>query len=186
MASKSPLVVKISDFGLTKQVVDDTVLQTGLGTVEYMAPEILSFISSDSSGYTNAVDLWSLGCLVYAIMTKKTPFPGGAGLYDYARGQTSFPQESLVGRNASTAAIRFISSLVMVHPQKRLTAAQAIDDPWITDDREAEREEVRVSSSLQLVEALAGVTMTPGLTQGPTLPNSKHHKSPVHIYFINR
>ena len=47
------------------------------GTVEYMAPEI---ISGGDSGHDKAVDWWSLGVLIFELLTCESPFaPSGAG-----------------------------------------------------------------------------------------------------------
>ena len=47
------------------------------GTVEYMAPEI---ISGGDGGHDKAVDWWSLGVLIFELLTCESPFaPSGAG-----------------------------------------------------------------------------------------------------------
>ncbi|KAK5999029.1 putative myosin light chain kinase [Cladobotryum mycophilum] len=51
--SRTPLLIKLSDFGLSK--VDKECLETYCGTHKYMAPEIWS------KRYNEAVDIWSLG-----------------------------------------------------------------------------------------------------------------------------
>lgn len=42
-------------------------LQDAIGTLEYMAPEILG-------KYNNSVDVWSYGCVLYAMATGNVPF----------------------------------------------------------------------------------------------------------------
>jgi serine/threonine protein kinase len=56
-------VVKIGDLGIAK-VLKNNVAQTQIGTPHYMAPEIWK-----SRPYTLAADVWSLGCLLYEMMT---------------------------------------------------------------------------------------------------------------------
>ncbi|KAJ9624469.1 hypothetical protein H2203_005204 [Taxawa tesnikishii (nom. ined.)] len=55
--SRSPFSIKLADFGLVK---DMSALQTCCGTALYAAPEIWK-----QSGYTSAVDIWSLGLVVF-------------------------------------------------------------------------------------------------------------------------
>ena len=52
--------IKIGDFGISKIVTHNT--QTYAGTVYYMAPEI-----KNGKPYTNKVDIYSLGCILYAL-----------------------------------------------------------------------------------------------------------------------
>merc|ERR1711997_422011 len=62
--------VKLTDFGLCKESIDETsVTHTFCGTIEYMAPEILT-----RSGHGKAVDWWSLGALMYDMLTGSPPF----------------------------------------------------------------------------------------------------------------
>ncbi|VDO73537.1 unnamed protein product [Schistosoma mattheei] len=57
--------VKLTDFGLSKERVDrDNLTHTFCGTIEYMAPEILL-----RQGHGRAVDWWSLGTLMYDMLS---------------------------------------------------------------------------------------------------------------------
>lgn len=58
--------IKISDFGLSRIIKEGSFMQTICGTPEYIAPEVLK--SKSTSGYGKAVDLWSLGVILYTML----------------------------------------------------------------------------------------------------------------------
>lgn len=65
----------LTDFGLSKSIdahSEDSCMSI-IGTPEYMAPEILK-----GDKYDYLVDWWSLGCVIYDMMTGKPPFTGNS------------------------------------------------------------------------------------------------------------
>ena len=61
--------VKIVDFGLSKTLKANDVMQTVIGTWAYCAPEV--FLHKP---YTNAVDVWALGILMFIMLAGYHPF----------------------------------------------------------------------------------------------------------------
>jgi serine/threonine protein kinase len=61
--------VMLTDFGLSKVAVD---ARTVCGTIEFMAPEVLN----ERNNYYRTVDYWSLGIMLYDMLTGSPPFTG--------------------------------------------------------------------------------------------------------------
>lgn len=100
-----------------------------------MAPEILRYIvnaTTKAEGYTNAVDIWALGCIIYRLVKGTVPFPPGLSLVNFCGDETKFPSHGL---EFSELGIRFIRDLLRAYPSTRLTAQEALDHDWITTGR---------------------------------------------------
>ncbi|KAI1725514.1 protein kinase domain-containing protein [Ditylenchus destructor] len=61
--------VRISDLGLAVEMKDNEPIKGRVGTVGYMAPEIVK-----NERYSYGVDWWGLGCLIYEMIEGKAPF----------------------------------------------------------------------------------------------------------------
>ena len=70
---------KLSDYGLSLKLENAKDFEEWGGTPNYMAPEF--FNDDHKSKMTYAVDVWSLGVLMYELISKKDLFPGN---YSYA------------------------------------------------------------------------------------------------------
>ena len=63
--------IKIADLGFASKYDKKKGLDLVLGTPLYMAPELVKHTK-----YSEKVDVWSLGCCLYYLCTKKDPFEG--------------------------------------------------------------------------------------------------------------
>lgn len=61
--------VRISDLGLAVEIRDNELIKGRVGTVGYMAPEIVK-----NERYAYGVDWWGVGCLIYEMIEGKAPF----------------------------------------------------------------------------------------------------------------
>ncbi|KAI7852382.1 kinase-like domain-containing protein [Circinella umbellata] len=122
----------ITDFGLSRIIKDhDGILMTACGTPGYVAPEILL-----RSGHGTPVDLWSVGVIMYTLLSGYTPFWGEdeATLFDnIINGQYEFDEEYWCDISAS--AKHLIDCFLKKDPVKRITATEALQHPWISQGR---------------------------------------------------
>lgn len=134
---KSPIWVKLADFGISKPTQDGTELRRRIGTEGYMAPEVFGLVDDwrESSSYTSAVDVWSLGCLLYYVLTKSTPFSTFLLLQAYAKGDAAFPETPLYKKGVSLSGRAFIQSLLLRSPEARPKASKQLPATWIIDTR---------------------------------------------------
>lgn len=71
-AREAETLIKITDFGLSKFVDGAALMKTFCGTPNYLAPEVLH--SKGDGKYTNKVDNWSLGVILYIMLVGFPPF----------------------------------------------------------------------------------------------------------------
>lgn len=137
MVRKDPIWVKTSDFGISKRVLDgETELRTRAGTEGYVAPEIFGLLDDqrEDSSYTSAVDIWSLGCLLYYILTKSPPFPTYGSLRDYCWAPSKFPEEPLIARNVGASGRQFIKDFLALEPADRPKASVGLVSRWVIEN----------------------------------------------------
>ncbi|KAD3067378.1 hypothetical protein R6Q59_018553 [Mikania micrantha] len=118
--------VKLADFGLAKATALNDI-KSCKGTPYWMAPEVVK--SRSSNGYGLAADIWSLGCTVLEMLTRKVPYShleGFQALFRIGRGEPPPIPETL-----SKEAQDFILKCLQVNPHARPTAAQLLDHSFV-------------------------------------------------------
>ena len=125
--------VKIGDFGITKRVwTDETLMSTEVGTRDYLAPEVLGYIEPDIEEYTDAVDMWSLGCVCHRLMTMQMPFAKRT-LLGYCTNGSKLPIESMPKDAIEEEGVTFVKQLLAPNPVERLSAQDALQSVWLKD-----------------------------------------------------
>lgn len=120
--------IKLSDFGLSyySQSPIGHRMKSSVGTPFYVAPEIIQ-----GKYYGNEVDYWSLGVVMYLLLTGTLPFysDNRAGLYNKILKGT-YEINTDVWKNVSKEAKNLVKGLLTVDPKKRYTYKKIIQHPW--------------------------------------------------------
>eukprot|EP00903_Cladosiphon_okamuranus_P020574 g18885.t1 len=131
----SCLSLKLTDFGMARSVQTGPVQpERGVNVNGFKAPEILL-----GKSHSKPVDMWSLGCLTYILLSGKHPFlerDTRKMLLRVAASDYEFKPEDCWG-SISGDAKDFIRRLLTVDVERRMTAEQATGHPWLTATAES-------------------------------------------------
>lgn len=130
------LSVKLADFGLAKIIGEESFTTTLCGTPSYVAPEILE--NSKHRKYTRAVDVWSLGVVLYICLCGFPPFSDELWSEEHPY---NLSQQIKMGRfdypspywdTVGDPALDLIDRMLTVEVDKRITIEECLEHPWIT------------------------------------------------------
>mmetsp|Transcript_23609 Transcript_23609/g.23355 ORF Transcript_23609/g.23355 Transcript_23609/m.23355 type:complete len:282 (+) Transcript_23609:19-864(+) len=116
--------IKLIDFGLAKDITEHSVMHSLNGTPYYIAPEVLS------GSYSHEIDCWSLGVIMYVMLSGTPPFNGKNNeeiLMKVYNGSYSFRPRAF--QMVSEMAKDLISRLLVKDPELRYTARDAFNHP---------------------------------------------------------
>jgi serine/threonine protein kinase len=118
--------VKICDFGVGKIVKKGEKMVEQCGTPAYIAPEIL-----ENNGYFGfAVDIWSAGVALYAMLYGTVPFKAN-NMQELQ--QTIMKAEYQLKEDISKEARELLQGVLEKDPKKRLTVGEILLHPWFKD-----------------------------------------------------
>jgi serine/threonine protein kinase len=119
--------VKIADFGLSKFIGMNDLMATPCGTPEYIAPEVLR-----RQKYDKAVDMWSLGVILYILLCGYPPF-GDDNQTELFRQIKSadFEFDDPIWDTISDKGKDLVRLLLNPDPLKRYTVKQCLAHPWM-------------------------------------------------------
>uniref|UniRef100_A0A8B9F0L1 non-specific serine/threonine protein kinase n=1 Tax=Amazona collaria TaxID=241587 RepID=A0A8B9F0L1_9PSIT len=168
--SGNPESIRICDFGFAKQLrAENGLLMTPCYTANFVAPEVLK-----RQGYDAACDIWSLGVLLYTMLTGYTPFANGPDDTPeeiLARiGSGKFSLSGGYWNTVSETAKDLVSKMLHVDPHQRLTAAQVLSHPWIVHCDQLPQYQLNRQDAPHLVKgAMAATYSALNRNQSPVL-----------------
>ncbi|XP_059508852.1 myosin light chain kinase 2, skeletal/cardiac muscle-like isoform X2 [Stegostoma tigrinum] len=121
--------VKIIDFGLARRYKPRDKLRVSFGTPEFLAPEIVNF-----EHVSFPTDMWSLGVITYMLLSGLSPFLGDSDaetLSNILTTNCNFDDEAF--ENISEEAKDFIANLLIREKSGRISAAQCLKHPWLSN-----------------------------------------------------
>lgn len=129
-------LVKLTDFGLSKLVNEGTVMKSLLGTPAYTAPEVLN---TQITKYTSKVDVWSMGVMLFAMLSGSLPFAEDYGNVhkQIITGQYKFLASCW--QEMSRDALRLIRKMLQTQADERLSVQEILETPWMDATHEGVR-----------------------------------------------
>jgi serine/threonine protein kinase len=141
---------KLSDFGFARFFSADELLHTRCGSLCYTAPEVAT--SQPYSG--PQADMWSCGVMFFVMLTGAIPWVSGANpvalIQEIQRVKPRFPAY------LSPLIQDLIRGMMMIEPSQRISAAEALTHPWVTQNTEHLKGNVSQALSFQNVHSILG------------------------------
>ncbi|XP_041132635.1 LOW QUALITY PROTEIN: ribosomal protein S6 kinase alpha-5-like [Polyodon spathula] len=130
--------IKIIDFGFARlKPPDNQPLKTPCFTLHYAAPELFNH-----DGYDESCDLWSLGVILYTMLSGQVPFQCKEKMLTHTSAEEimkkikegDFSFEGEAWKNVSQQAKNLIQELLTVDPNKRIKMSSLRYNEWLQDD----------------------------------------------------
>ncbi|KYQ48730.1 Serine/threonine-protein kinase 17A [Trachymyrmex zeteki] len=118
--------VKLCDFGISRYISHGADIREILGTPDYVAPEVLNY-----EPISLATDMWSVGVLLYVLLTGCSPFGGDTKQETFcniSRCRLDFPDDLF--EDVSEEARDLMRKLMVKDPNERLTVTECLQHPW--------------------------------------------------------
>lgn len=180
---------KLTDFGFAVDYRRHRPV-TRLGTLQYMAPEILvcdaetrrQMQHEGRAGYGPEVDCWAIGVLAYECLVGQTPYEEARTmeeLLEYIATRAIFPEHPAPPRRGhgsfsfahhgqlSHDAKDFIAGCLQVDPAARLTAREMLSHPFVTQREQDLQRYQHPHSTAPRMRVTRGATTTSGCVLSP-------------------
>ena len=120
--------IKLADFGFAAYVQGQN-LNDVCGTPDYISPEMLN-----KKFYGVQVDMWSIGVILYILLCGYSPFQAEKTSLLYAKiKKSSYLFHEKYWNGVSYYAKDIVRKLLVVDPDRRLTASETLAHPWMLE-----------------------------------------------------
>uniref|UniRef100_A0A8C1ATC9 Uncharacterized protein n=1 Tax=Cyprinus carpio carpio TaxID=630221 RepID=A0A8C1ATC9_CYPCA len=124
--------VKIIELGQSRHLTPGDQIKIQYTTAEFAAPEI-----HQNEMVSTVTDMWSVGVLVYVLLSGLNPFAAETNqqmIESICNAEYSFVDEAF--KHVSVEAFDFVDRLLTKERKHRMTAAEALNHPWLTMNSE--------------------------------------------------
>ncbi|XP_022960239.1 serine/threonine-protein kinase ATG1a [Cucurbita moschata] len=125
-------LLKIGDFGFARSLSNQSLADTLCGSPLYMAPEIIQ-----NQRYDAKADLWSVGAILFQLLTGKPPFSGNSPFQLFQNilesTEPRFPKGAL--EELHPDALNLCRGLLRQNPVERLTFKEFFDHKFFEEPR---------------------------------------------------
>ncbi|RLN95567.1 hypothetical protein BBJ28_00011425 [Nothophytophthora sp. Chile5] len=146
----------LGDFGTSKRLLqaagsdaeagDVSLTSTLVGSPLYMSPELL-----ESEPHGLATDIWSLGCVLYELLSGGGPAFAAPSYPAVVFRVTQGTYDPLDANLVSSEALELVANMLQKTPQQRPTIEQVLRSPWLQPEDQGEGPE---EVTAQCLEAL--------------------------------
>ena len=129
--------IRISDFCICKRLEPNETTKEIVGTLGYMAPEVLMGMD-----YNFSPDVWSIGVIAYLLLTGYLPFDDEESDKEVIRKTLfeSIPFDNDSWKNISHQAKDFIKKILVKDKEQRMTIEDILKDQWLEIYAEVDEE----------------------------------------------
>ena len=130
--------LRISDFCICKRLEPNETTNEIVGTLGYMAPEVLM-----GKDYNFSADVWGIGVITYLLLTGYLPFDDEEEDKEVIRKTLfeSIPFYNDSWKNISSKAKEFVKKILKKDKEERISIEEILSDPWL-ENFAAEEEDV--------------------------------------------
>lgn len=128
--------IKIGDFGFSRRILaEQSGMHSRVGSEHHMAPEMICGNYDDTNDeealpFTLAVDMWSLGNVLFRLLTRQLLFVSPSSLVRYYGSRVPFPITALNQNDISKDGIAIISEMMKPGHADRINVSAALHHSW--------------------------------------------------------